>query len=136
MTVKKACKPFSINKLTYLFSENGRIMKRHHINRSQAMVMAWILHRQSPQLSFGQCMAAAWKTLRLYAALRDGTVRFSFRKENGELRQALGTLVPDLFVAPPKNSDYLEGMTLVRYFDVEKNAIRSCRADRLVQVAA
>jgi hypothetical protein len=111
-------------------------MKGYDFNRSQAMVMAWVIRRQSPQLTFGQSISAAWKLLRLYTGLRSGLVRFSFRKENGELRQAVGTLVPDLFATPPKGSGYMEGMTLVKYFDVEKNAIRSCRADRLVQVAA
>ena len=101
------------------------------------MLLAWQLYRANKgQIHFGQCIVAAWKVLRLNAALQEGLVRFSFQKMNGEVREAVGTLKPDLFTAPPKGTDRVEYMTLVRYYDVEKNAIRSFRAERIIQVAA
>jgi hypothetical protein len=113
-------------------------MKRYDLNRSIAMLLAWRIYRSNNgQVSFGQCMVSAWKVLRLNAALQEGLVRFTFQKVNGEVREAVGTLKADLFVAtPPKATDRPEFMTLVRYYDVEKNAIRSFRAERLIQVAA
>lgn len=113
-------------------------MKNYEANRSIAMRLAWRLYRENRgQVALGHCIVAAWKVLRLNAALQEGLVRFTFRKMNGEVREAVGTLKSDLFVAtPPKVTERPEYLTHVRYFDVEKNAIRSFRAERLLQVAA
>lgn len=165
-------------------------MKNLKAMRSVALSLAWVLHRRQPGMSFNTCMANAWKIVKLHAALRAGPARFVFLKENGELRQAIGTLNPALLPesalagvekvpVPPlpaeptgqlllplvfartdkpiflpasvswklaaDNQDlYLLGRQLnrfespmvIKYFDLEKNAFRSCRAERLLQVAA
>ncbi len=110
--------------------------KRIKPDRAEVMRLAWAIRRKTPGLDFGAAEEAAWKVLRLHTALQYGSVRFSFRKENGEVREAVGTLRADLFVQPPKPVERTERLTLMRYYDVEKNAIRSFRADRIVQVAA
>ena len=111
-------------------------MSKSKINRSDVMKLAWAIRRKNPVTSLADCQVAAWKVILLYQALRKGSVRFTFQKQNGEVRQAIGTLKPDMFVQPPKTTEQSTLLTVVRYYDMEKNAIRSFRADQLMQVAA
>jgi len=105
-------------------------------NRSEVMKLAWAIRRKNPATSLAHCQVSAWKVLLLQQALRKGSVRFSFQKQNGEVRRAIGTLKPDMFIQPPKSPEVSTQLTLVRYYDIEKNAIRSFRADQILQVAA
>lgn len=111
-------------------------MRKFKINRSDVMKLAWAIRRKNPEHRLADCQISAWKVVLLYQALRQGSVRFSFQKQNGEIRQAIGTLKPDMFIQPPKTTEQSAQLTLVRYFDMEKNAIRSFRADQIKQVAA
>lgn len=111
-------------------------MKNIRLNRSEVMNLAWALQQKNPDLSRAAAEMAASKVLRLYHALQQGSVRFTFQKQNGEIRQAVGTLRPDLFVKPPKSIEQPEYLTVLRYYDMEKDAIRSFRAERILQVAA
>lgn len=116
--------------------KKANTMSKQWVSRPAVMRLAWRLYRENKrQLAFGACMVAAWKVLRLNAALQHGLVRFSFQKLNGEVREAVGTLRSDLFVVPPKTTDRPEFLTVVRYFDLDKNAIRSFRAERILRVA-
>lgn len=112
-------------------------MNSNYLSHSAVMRLAWRLYEHNKRaIRLGDCMAAAHKVLRLNEAMQHGLVRFTFQKINGEVRNAIGTLRPDLFVAPPPTVEEPEGLTLVRYYDVEKNGIRSFRAERIVRVAA
>lgn len=111
-------------------------MKKIKINRAELMRMAWAIQREDPGLTIDDCKKAAEKVLRLKSALENGTVRFAFRKADGAVREAIGTLQHDLFAEPPLNPIVPGQVTLIRYFDLEKNAIRSFRAERILQVAA
>lgn len=111
-------------------------MRKFKINRSDVMKLAWAIRLKNPEHRLADCQISAWKVVLLYQALRQGSVRFSFQKQNGEIRQAIGTLKPDMFIQPPKTTEQSAQLTLVRYFDMEKNAIRSFRADQIKQVAA
>jgi hypothetical protein len=57
-------------------------------------------------------------------------VTFSYRKNNGEIRVATGTLNPFLIpeLKKPKNTDKNVGANL-KYFDLEKDAWRSLTQD-------
>ena len=111
-------------------------MSKFKFNRSEVMKLAWAIRRKNPALSLAHCQVAAWKVLLLQQALRKGSVRFSFQKRNGEVRRAIGTLKPDMFIQPPRSTEVSTQLILVRYYDMEKNAIRSFRADQILQVAA
>lgn len=52
------------------------------------------------------------------------------------MREACGTLNPDLFQYEHKGSDRAESPTAIKYFDLDKNAWRSFRAERILKVAA
>lgn len=70
----------------------------------------------------------------LKSLLKDGPLRFSFIKTNGELRQAYGTTnlsrIPQS--AHPKGGDAPNGVTC--YFDLDKNAWRSISINQSIAV--
>lgn len=105
-------------------------------NRSEVLSLAWAIRRQNQFLTWGQCQAQAWKVCKLRAELRAGAVRFTFQKTDGEVRQAYGTLNAELFAYTSKGSERVESPCQIRYFDLEKNAFRSFRAERILSVAA
>ena len=109
---------------------------KQQFNRSEVLTLAHQIRRQNQFLSWGQCQAQAWQVVRLRAALRAGAVHFVFQKQDGEVREAFGTLHPDFFQYEYKGSDRAENPTAIKYFDLDKNAWRSFRAERILKVAA
>jgi len=109
---------------------------KQQFNRSEILTLAHQIRRQNQFLSWGQCQAQAWQVARLRAALRAGATRFTFQKENGEVRVAYGTLNQQFFEYEYKGSDRAENPTAIKYYDLDKNAWRSFRAERILKVAA
>ena len=75
--------------------------------------------------------------------LRGGVVRFSFKKKNGEIRQAKGTLKMDLIPVSdhPKSEGTANGVASASgktgnqsYYDLDKNAWRSFIWDNFCEV--
>lgn len=114
---------------------NSKDMKQQ-IKRSDVLFMAWAIRRQNQFLTWGQCQAQAWKVLRLRAILRIGVASFTFQKNDGEVREAKGTLNNDLFQYEYKGTERPEALTQIKYFDLDQNAWRSFRAERIITVAA
>lgn len=119
----------------FAHTNSDNVMKQQ-INRSEVLTLAHQIRRQNQFLTWGQCQAQAWKVARLRLALRAGAARFTFQKQDGEMREAYGTLNPDLFRYEHKGGDRAECPTAIKYFDLDKNAWRSFRAERIMQVAA
>lgn len=105
-------------------------------NRSEVLTLAHHIRRQNQFLSWGQCQTQAWQVARLRSALFAGATRFTFQKQDGDVREAYGTLNPDLFQYEYKGSERAESPTAIKYFDLDKNAWRSFRAERILKVAA
>ena len=67
--------------------------------------------------------------------LRESQVFFEYKKVDGTLRQAWGTLKPDLIPSDQTPKDSSTGVTKenkstnLRYFDIDKNAWRSVSGD-------
>lgn len=106
------------------------------MNRSEVLTLAWTIRKNANGLTWGQCQAAAWRALKLRSALYAGAVTFQFTKEDGTTRTANGTLSRDLFAYESKGGPVRENPLLVKFFDLEKQAFRSCRVDRLTRIAA
>ena len=106
-------------------------------DRKEIFTLAWAMFRQNRFLGFGYCLKTAWAVVRLRKMLHTGTVRFTYQKTDGEVREATGTLCPELFeYARKTDGTKVESVTLVKYFDMDKNAFRSFRAERLLGIAA
>lgn len=67
------------------------------INKSMVMKAAWETLRRHKAVSFSEALRKAWHAYKLKAQMALGVVRFVFRKTNGELRNAVGTLAKNLY---------------------------------------
>lgn len=63
--------------------------------------------------------------------MRTGVVAFEFKKKDGTIREAHGTLKAELFSYIPKGPERkIEGVTI--YFDVDKDEFRSFRDENYI----
>ena len=103
-------------------------MKKY--DRKKILIIAHALKRVY-KMSFSEAQKLAWSNTKLRIALYQGPVQFSYKKKNGEIRQAIGTLhnITPLLVGSNKfNSDILT----LRYYDLEKEAFRAMKVNNLV----
>lgn len=101
-------------------------MKNQTNFRSQAFKRAWAIVKES-SVSFSEALQMAWKAYRLTRRMLTDKVEFAFRKMNGEIRKAIGTLNIEF----ERKSDSEQFKSVV-YFDVEKQAFRSFKPQNLV----
>lgn len=101
------------------------------INKSRLFKMAHSIFRNNQVSNFSEALKAAWKAMKLKAQMAAGVVEFAFRKADGSIRKAIGTLKEIAAhiggTSTRKSCDYV-----VVYFDMERNAIRSFRAVSLI----
>lgn len=109
---------------------------KNQVSRKEVMTLAWQIKRQNQFLTFGQAQRQAWQVCRLQTALRAGAVRFTFQKNDGEVREAYGTTNTALFTYTYKGEERAPAPCQIKYFDLEKSAWRSFRAERILSVAA
>ena len=89
--------------------------------------MAWELVHEFT--SFSKALTQAWKVLKLRAKMLVGNVAFKFRKVNGEIREAVGTLN---FTYEAKGTGKPSPGDSMVYFDVEANGMRSFKLCNLI----
>lgn len=95
------------------------------INKSMVMKAAWDVLRKHKATNLAEALRMAWKAYKLKAQLALGVVKFTFRKVNGEVRQAVGTLASNFFQYTPKGNGSSKTAGTICYFDLEKHAFRS-----------
>ena len=96
------------------------------------MNTAWTIARQTGE-TFGTCLKKAWANTKLRSALKAGVVRFTFKKKDGSVREAVGTLRDLDYQA---RTDRRSGNpTLQVYYDLEKEAFRCFKKANLITVA-
>ena len=97
-------------------------------DRSSMMRSAWALFRKL-DVTFSEAMKMAWKSVKLRIRMRMGVVRFKFRKVDGTIRNALGTLMEGYFEV---NGSGKPNYSVQTYFDVEKGHFRSFQINNLI----
>ena len=98
---------------------------------SNIMCMAWRFYRTTRQ-AFGECLKLAWRNFNLVRKMHTEVVRFYFRKVDGTLREAWGTLRSDI-VPPIDGSDTRKkNNTVQAYFDTERQEWRCFKRLNLV----
>nr|DAU60096.1 MAG TPA: hypothetical protein [Caudoviricetes sp.] len=98
---------------------------------SNIMCMAWRFYRTTRQ-AFSECLKLAWRNFCLVRKMHTEVVRFYFRKVDGTLREAWGTLRSDI-VPPIDGSDTRKKNDTVQvYFDTERQEWRCFKRLNLV----
>jgi len=87
----------------------------------QVLNMAWIFVK-SKGLSLSEALKLAWSNAKLKQALRKGVVSFAYRKLDGTIRRALGSLSSAL--VPPTNDGISQHRDYQTYYDIEKGGWR------------
>ena len=98
----------------------------------EVMQMAWSFVRKNGY-SMSEALKCAWANLKLKAALKVKIVEFYFKKTDGTLRQAFGTLLENR-VPETKGTKKTADNGQV-YFDTEKEEWRCFKKCNLVKIA-
>lgn len=106
------------------------------INKEQLreiMKMAWQFFKQTG-INFSDCLRKAWRNIKLRIKLQFGIVRFYFKKVDGTLREAWGTLqnLDDKI----KNDKRAKNPTIQVYFDTEKHEFRCFKKFNLETISS
>lgn len=98
----------------------------------EVMQMAWSFVRKNGY-SMSEALKCAWANLKLKAALKVKIVEFYFKKTDGTLRQAFGTLMSDR--VPETKGTKKTADNCQVYFDTEKEEWRCFKKCNLVKIA-
>ena len=102
-----------------------------NINKSKLMSMAHSIFSNNQVANWSDALKAAWKAMKLRALMTVSTVKFAYRKVDGTIREAIGTVKGLSNFVGKESKRKSCGYTVV-YFDIEKNAIRSFKAISLI----
>jgi len=78
--------------------------------------------------TFSEALTAAWKVIKLMLKLKSGTASFAFKKVDGSIRKAIGTLKDVPASKGVKATNYGQFI----YFDIEANDFRSAKVENLI----
>lgn len=108
-------------------------MSRQIFYKKMAELMrnAWFLVRNY-SMSLADAMRQAWRIFKLKSAMHKGIVKFQFKKLDGSLRDAIGTLTDDAIATLVGGQYYNPSPKVVPYYDCEKGAWRSFRKELLI----
>ena len=121
--------------------EKKQIPEDKRLNDSKRMRLGNIIHwHKQKTMKEGQQLAAL--TQELTKALGEGVVVFTYKKDNGFLRRARGTLCPGIDEeydnykpkgTKKRNEDDIE-RTDFTYWDLDKHGFRTFKAERLIEI--
>ncbi len=103
------------------------------IDKSKLFRIAHSILKRANVGSFSEALRLAWKAVKIYAGMLVGEVKFTFRKANGEIREAVGTLCNiEYHPVGGGNTRKDRPAETICFWDVEKHAFRSFNASTLV----
>ena len=94
--------------------------------------MAWSFVRKNGY-SMSEALKCAWANIKLRALLGKKVVEFYFKKTDGTLRQAFGTLMSDRI--PETKGTKKTADSCQVYFDTEKEEWRCSKKCNLIKIA-
>lgn len=97
------------------------------------MSMAWQFVKRNG-INLSEALKKAWQVFKLKAKMAKGIVRFYFRKVDGTIREAYGTLRSDLMPEIKGDDTRKKNDTVQAYYDTEKQSFRCFKLANLVQV--
>lgn len=92
--------------------------------------LAWQFVKRNG-LNLQEALRLAWANVKLKASMKAGIVKFYYKKVDGSLREAYGTL-KEALLPPTGESKRRPNVTLFTYFDTEVQEWRSFKLANLV----
>lgn len=102
------------------------------INKSKLFKIAHAILRKAQVATWSEALKAAWKAVKVYTQMLVGNAEFSFRKVNGEIRKAIGTLHDLDYTAKGTGTSSDKNADVICFWDVEKQAFRSFKSVTLI----
>ena len=99
-------------------------------DKKNVFTLAWQFFKQTGY-SFSDCPKKAWANIKLKAKMKSQIVEFHYKKLDGSIRQAFGTLAN----TPPTTTNRKPNENLFTYFDTVKNEWRSFYKFNILDVA-
>ncbi len=95
------------------------------------MQMAWQFVKRNG-MTLADALKKAWQVFKLKAQMMKGIVRFYFRKVDGTIREAYGTLRTDLMPEIKGEDNRRKNDTVQTYFDTERQEFRCFKLANIV----
>lgn len=107
-------------------------MKKKNNFRANVMKYAYQIWNSTRQ-NWSDCMKKAWSLYRFVKHLKSGVVGFAYKKVDGTVRNAYGTLSNIYYGSEFGTKKFTKpSYKTIVYFDVEKNAFRSFKVENLI----
>ncbi len=99
----------------------------------EIMSLAWQLVKRNG-FSMSEALKCAWANMKLKVAMKQRIVKFYFKKVDGSVREAYGTLKENLIPATSGESRK-KNDTVQVYFDTERQEYRCFKKANLLNIA-
>lgn len=97
------------------------------------MILAWQFVKRNGY-SMSEALKVAWANMKLKTAMKQRIVKFYFKKVDGSIREAYGTLKENLIPAT-SGENRKKNDTVQVYFDTEKQEYRCFKKANLLNIA-
>lgn len=97
-------------------------------NLHNLMCLAWQMVKKNGY-TMSEAMKVAWMNFKLRKAMAKGIVKFYFRKVDGSIREAYGTLKSS--IVPATQGNTRNNPTIQTYYDTEKESWRCFKVANL-----
>ena len=99
----------------------------------EVMLMAWTFVKRNG-FTMSEALKVAWANMKLKAAMKQKIVKFYFKKVDGSIREAYGTLKENLIPAT-SGDNRKKNDTVQVYFDTERQEYRCFKRANLINIA-
>lgn len=100
----------------------------------EVMSLAWQFVRKNG-FSMSEALKSAWVNMKLKAEMKKKIVKFYFKKVDGSVREAYGTLNEKLMPAITGNDKRAKNDTVRTYYDTERGEFRCYKKANLLSIA-
>ena len=109
-------------------------MKSFKETMKEIMSLAWQMVKRNGY-TMSEALKVAWANVKLRMAMKSRIVRFYFRKVDGSVREAWGTLSESIVPATNGSSNRKQNDTIQTYFDTERMGWRCYKKANLLSIA-
>lgn len=100
----------------------------------EVMSLAWQMVKKNG-FSMSEALKIAWANLKLKAQMKNKIVKFYFKKVDGSVREAYGTLNEKLMPAITGTDKRAKNDTVQTYYDTERQEFRCFKKANLLKIA-